>query len=204
MVMIKGKPFLEHQLALLKNQGIEHALILTGHLSEKIVAHFGDGKRLGMKLTYHHDGGRPLGTGGALAAAAALLHERFFVQYGDSYLPYAYASIWRLFEEIRATALMVVYKNENRHYASNIAVKDGLVIDYDNDPDKRQHFAYVDAGLSLLSKTLLTLLPKDRPSATGEMFKALCTQRRLHAYSVSERPYEIGSPQGLQEIASVL
>ena len=43
MVMIKGKPFLEHQLALLKNQGIEHALILTGHLSEKIVAHFGDG-----------------------------------------------------------------------------------------------------------------------------------------------------------------
>src|SRR5271157_1692876 len=86
LVPVAGKPFLAHQLELLKNQGIVHVVLCLGYLGEKIVKEFGNGKALGIKLEYSFDGPTLLGTGGALKKALPKLGDKFFVLYGDSYL----------------------------------------------------------------------------------------------------------------------
>src|SRR6266576_791452 len=91
LVQVSGKPFLAHQLTLLRKQGIERVVLCVGHLSEMIRDQFEDGTNFGIALEYSFDGPRPVGTGGALRKALPLLGDNFFVLYGDSYLPIDFA-----------------------------------------------------------------------------------------------------------------
>src|SRR5262245_58395867 len=90
LIEVAGKPFLWHQLELLKRSGINRVILLVGHLGEAIQDRFGGGAELGMSLEYSFDGPTLLGTGGAIRRALSLLPEQFFVLYGDSYLPCDY------------------------------------------------------------------------------------------------------------------
>ena len=58
-----------------------------------IEAQFRDGAVYGMNIEYSFDGPQLLGTGGALKRALPALGDRFFVMYGDSYLPTNYAKV---------------------------------------------------------------------------------------------------------------
>src|SRR5436305_2081796 len=93
LLPIAGRPFLFHQLELLKRQGVERVVLCVGHLGEQIEAVAGDGRRFGLSIEYSFDGERLLGTGGALRRALALLGDDFFVVNGDSYLPCSFAQL---------------------------------------------------------------------------------------------------------------
>src|SRR3972149_8722562 len=69
LVEINGKPFAEHQLELLRRNGITRAIFCVGHLGEMVRDVLGDGNRFGMKIEYSFDGPNLQGTGGALRNA---------------------------------------------------------------------------------------------------------------------------------------
>ena len=114
LVPVAGKPFLAHQLELLRARGIRRAVLCVGHLGEMIQRDFGDGAAFGVKLDYSFDGPKLLGTGGAIKRALPLLGDEFFVLYGDSYLPVEYASHRGIFPAQRQARLMTVYRNEGQ------------------------------------------------------------------------------------------
>lgn len=84
MVRVGQIPLLEHQINLAKRYGITEIFVLSGHLSEKIVNYFGDGKKWGVTIT-HLIESSPLGTGGCLRMIERLIGEKelFMVLYGD-------------------------------------------------------------------------------------------------------------------------
>ena len=79
LLRIAGRPFIFHQLELLKNQGVDRVVLCVGHLGDQVKAAVGDGRALGLAINYSFDGGELLGTGGALKRALPLLGDRFFV-----------------------------------------------------------------------------------------------------------------------------
>ncbi len=93
MVEVAGRPFIDHQLALLRRNGIRRVVLCLGYLGEQIEQYLGDGGALGMELRYAHDGDRLLGTGGALRRALPLLGPVFWVLYGDSYMDIDYRAV---------------------------------------------------------------------------------------------------------------
>src|SRR3989344_4164662 len=84
MVSIAGIPFLEHQIRLLKNQGITEFVILVSYMADKIKSYFGNGKNLGVNITYSEEE-IPLGTAGAIKKAEKYIDSTFLVLNGDSY-----------------------------------------------------------------------------------------------------------------------
>jgi len=86
LVPVAGRPFLAHQLELLRSRGIRRAVLCVGYLGEMIQRDFGN-EKFGVKLDYSFDGEKLLGTGGAIKRALPKLGDEFFVLYGDSYLP---------------------------------------------------------------------------------------------------------------------
>ncbi len=54
MVPVNGKPFLEHLIGLLKENGIQEVIILTGYLGERIEKYFGNGSKFGIKIKYSY------------------------------------------------------------------------------------------------------------------------------------------------------
>jgi len=54
MVLVQKKPFLEHLLIQLKNQGITKVFLLVGYKKNKIINYFKSGKKLGLKIEYSY------------------------------------------------------------------------------------------------------------------------------------------------------
>src|SRR4029079_82606 len=72
LVEVAERPFIDHQLALLRRNGIRRVVLCLGHLGEQVEAHLGDGSMVDMQLSYSYDGDRLLGTSGALRRGAAV------------------------------------------------------------------------------------------------------------------------------------
>src|SRR6185295_2279579 len=85
MVPVAGRPFLEHQISLLAQQGFDDFVLCLGYRAEQISSYFGDGARWGVRLAYSTEL-QPLGTAGALKQAARLWSGPALVLNGDTYL----------------------------------------------------------------------------------------------------------------------
>ncbi|HEX8916578.1 MAG TPA: sugar phosphate nucleotidyltransferase, partial [Humisphaera sp.] len=97
LVELAGKPFIDHQLALLRRNGIRRVVMCLGYLGERVRDHCGDGGRYDMELSYSFDGDKLMGTGGAIARAKHLLGsapaDPLWVMYGDSYMDIDYRAV---------------------------------------------------------------------------------------------------------------
>ena len=69
LVEVGGKPFIDHQLNLLKSHGVHSVIISAWYKGEMIREYVGDGRRFGMDVQFVFDGETPLGTGGAVRQA---------------------------------------------------------------------------------------------------------------------------------------
>jgi NDP-sugar pyrophosphorylase family protein len=198
LIDVGGRPFVAHQLDLLRRHGIRDVVFCIGHLGEQLMAVVGDGSAYGMRVRYSRDGERALGTGGAIRKALPLLGPRFFVLYGDSYLDCDYRAIAQAFVESTREGLMTVLCNEGRWDRSNVSFRDGRILRYDKTnaaPDMR----HIDYGLGVFNATAFDSRPADHAFDLVEVYQDLLARNRLAAYEVSTRFYEIGGPAGLEE-----
>jgi mannose-1-phosphate guanylyltransferase len=74
MLPFAGVPFLEHQLARLRDSGVEHIVLATSYRPEVFHEHFGSGKDLGVRIDFVTEA-EPLGTGGGIRNVARRLES---------------------------------------------------------------------------------------------------------------------------------
>jgi NDP-sugar pyrophosphorylase family protein len=203
LLRIAGRPFIFHQLELLKNQGVDRVVLCVGHLGDQVKAAVGDGRALGLAISYSFDGGELLGTGGALKRALSLLGDRFFVLHGDSYLPCSFAPIQSAYEAARRPALMTVLRNDNQWDKSNVLFRNGELIIYDKQ-SPRLDMSHIDFGLYVLSSDVFSTYGQSKIIDLADICHALSKNGQLAAVEVSERFYEIGSPQGIRDTEQFL
>ena len=211
MIPVAGKPFLQHQLELLAAHGLSRILLLLAYLGQQIERQFGDGASLGCKLSYSYEPS-PLGTGGALKNAETKLEDEFALLNGDTYLAVDYAALFQAFRKSRSDALIVAYRKSSRATANspannvpnNLAVAaDGRVAAYrKHNPEELTH---VDAGVIVLRKRILGKIPPARfCSLEEDIFPQLIADGQMSAWVTSEPFYDMGSPAGLEALASRL
>ncbi len=203
LLPVAGRPFLAHQLELLRRQGLRRVVVCLGHLGELVVKEFGDGSAHGVQLDYSFDGPALLGTGGALRQALSKLGRAFFVLYGDSYLTTPFRPVAECFERSGKSGLMTVYRNEGRYDTSNVVFADGTIRVYDKKA-RRPEMRHIDYGLSLFRPSVFEAYPAGTKFDLAEVMQGLVARHDLAGYEVSERCYEIGSPAGLAELEVVL
>jgi len=86
LLMVGGRPLIEHHLEALKTAGIRDIVINVAWLGRQIMDHLGDGARFGVTIDWSDEGDSALETGGGIARALHLLGpEPFWVVNGDVY-----------------------------------------------------------------------------------------------------------------------
>ena len=198
LIIVAGRPFIDHQLSLLKEKGVKQVVLCVGYLGNEIEKFVGDGKQWGIEVQYSYDGDDLLGTGGAVKKASVLLPETFMILYGDSYLDIDYEGVLQQFYAEKLPIIMTVYNNQNTLEASNIIMKDGRILRYDKtykDPDME----YVDYGLIVIRKEIFDTFPSQGPFDLSLVLSQWVDAGRVAAYVVEQRFYEIGSVQGIKE-----
>lgn len=201
LIQVAGRPFIDHQLALLERNGYRNVVICAGHLGDMLQQHVGSGKRFGLDVSFVDDGPTLLGTGGALRKASPRLGEAFVVLYGDSYLPIDYARVEAAFRKCRRPALMTVFRNQDKFDRSNVEFRDGIVGLYDKKHPTTE-MEYIDYGLSIIHGSVLDGYPERFDLAS--VFTALSMTGALAGFEIEQRFFEIGSPFGLAETENYL
>jgi NDP-sugar pyrophosphorylase family protein len=199
LIRVAGKPFLAHQLELLRRQGLRRAVLCVGYLGEMIQEQFSDGSSQGMEIKYSFDGPAPMGTGGALRRALPLLGERFFVLYGDSYLPISFAPVAEFFQASGKSGLMTVFRNQDKFGRSNVIFRRGKIILY-NKRESSPEMEHIDYGLTMFCKRAFGTQAPEGGFDLSDLLTTLLEQDDLAAFEVSERFYEMGSVAGLAEL----
>lgn len=200
---VAGKPFVVHQLELLRAAGVQRVVLCVQHLAEQIEAVLGDGRDYGLDVRYSYDGDKLVGTGGALRRALPHLGEDFFVLYGDSYLRCDYQDIQRSYRASGKLGLMTVYKNDGQYDASNVQWRDGRLLRYDKTPGI-SGMTHIDWGLGVLSSRAFDVYPPDTKLDLAVVYQDLLARDQLAGYEVYERFYEIGSVAGLEDTRRLL
>jgi len=199
LLPVAGRPFLAHQLDLLRGQGVRRVVLCVGHFGEQIVAAFGNGQAHGIDLVYSHDGPDLLGTAGALRNALPLLGSDFFTLYGDSYLRVDYAAVWKAYMDQAAPALMTVVPSGIATEPANAWFEGGKIRAYGKArplPEMR----HVDYGLGVFNASVF----QDDVRDLSQLQTQLAADGRLAGFEVADRYFEIGSPAGLAELESHL
>jgi NDP-sugar pyrophosphorylase family protein len=206
MLEVCGRPFVDWQLERLAASGIEDVVMCIAYLGEQIRAHVGNGSRFGVRIAWAEEGPTLLGTAGALRAALPLLAETFLVTYGDSYLPFDYASPVRTLQaHDDCSGVMAVFKNEGHWDTSNV-ISDGVwVLAYEKGGRLSDRaFDHIDYGATALRRETVAGLPAGGVFGLDELQHDLARKKRLRACVAHERFYEIGSPEGLAELERYL
>jgi D-sedoheptulose 7-phosphate isomerase len=198
LIDVAGKPFIHHQVELLRSRGIDRIVLCVGYRGEEIRSSLGDGRELGVFVRYSCDGDVPLGTAGALKKALPLLGDRFFVLYGDSYLDIDHQAVQSAFESSGSLGLMTVFANEGRWDTSNVHYEDNRIVRYDKH-DTTAAMRHIDYGLGMLHKEALDLVVDGQESDLADLYTSLVARGQLAAFEVTRRFYEAGSPEGLEE-----
>jgi len=199
LVEIAGRPFVEYQVELLRRNGLTKLVFCVGYLGDKLEEFLGDGRRFGANIRYSYDGPFLLGTGGALCKALPLLGDNFFVLYGDSYLECDYTAVEKAFLTTGSLGLMTVMQNEGKWDQSNVTFQNNKIVRYDKQSPS-QDMRYIDYGLGILKATALASYPLNVNFDLETIYKNLVLQCQLAAFEVTQRFYEIGSLQGIQEL----
>jgi NDP-sugar pyrophosphorylase family protein len=196
MVPVREEPFLHWQLLDLKQQGYKRVLLLVAYLGEQIEAHFKDGSAFGLEIEYAYEP-EPLGTGGALKNALPKLADEFILLNGDSFL---HAPLAAMEEKLRSSdAVVSTYDNRiPTPVIANLKIRDELVIDYKKDAGQELGFDRIDSGVYLLKRRLIENYPAER-FMLADLWPTMIAAKRLAAFAVNERFYDIGTIERLKE-----
>jgi len=203
LLSVAGEPFLFHQLRLLHSEGFRKITLCVGYLGEMIQEKIGDGTQLGLQIDYSFDGPMLLGTGGALKRAIGKLGTQFLVVYGDSYMPVDYATVVDAFVKSQKPALMTVFENEGRWDASNVWFEAGEIHRYDK-KKRTPEMRHIDYGISVLGTGIFAGFRDNVPFDLADLYSRLVGEKKMAAFEVKQRFYEIGSAAGLVELDALL
>ena len=198
MVPVDGKPLLEYQVEKLKTYGIKKIVMIVGHLGEKIVDHFKDGKNFGVEIDYIFEK-EPLGTAGAFYYLKDKIDAKdFMLVFGDVFFDMDFDRMEDF--HFKNSALTTLLAHPNGHpYDSDLIQTDdnGRVIGFDSKHNVRDYWYdnMVNAGMYIINKRLLDLVKE--PVKTDFEKDILANQVKLgasiYAYHTPEYVKDVGT-----------
>jgi len=190
MAPVAGAPFLDFLIAYLLKSGIRDIVLCTGYKSGVIEKYYRRGIP-GARIAISREK-KPLGTAGALKhAAARIKSDPFFVLNGDSICAADLRRLLRFHLKKKALASMVLTKNTGRADVGSVSTDgSGLVVGFSEKSGRR---AFVNAGIYLMDRKVLALIPKRRAfSLEYDLFPKL---RNCYGFKSRAGLLDIGVPE---------
>lgn len=204
LLPVAGRPFVEHLLQEVSRYGFRKATLLAGRFGDQVRATY-DGQvifDLAVDVVVEPS---PMGTGGALAfaAAEARLDPEFLLMNGDSWIDMDLVRLVRNWEAARterpgtrAQLLLQTVPDAARY--GTVAAKDGLVTVFqEKSPESANRPGQINAGVYVLDRTILKDVPSDRvTSLETDILPKLVADGRVVSILAPEGSYfiDIGLP----------
>lgn len=199
MVDVLGRPFLEYQLRYLKHLGFTDLILSVGYMAKYIMDYFGNGRCLGLNLTYLVEES-PLGTGGAIRQAKNLIDDTVMVLNGDTYYSLDFRSCLDTHKRLGGLiSIIACLKEDATDYGRIVVDENGRITAFDEKPSAKGTFP-VSAGAYFIEPEALDLFVGKPPlSLERDIFPFLIDRGLdLRAIMVAQEFFDIGTPERYQ------
>lgn len=194
LVLVAGKPMLEHIIERGKLEGFRHFVLAIHYLGHMIEDYFGNGDRLGVRIDYLREQS-PLGTAGALGLLKPRPEAPFVVTNGDVLTDIRYGELLDFHLRHNAAATMAVRLHEWQHPFGVVQTKGVEIVGFEEKPIARTH---INAGVYVLEPEALSVLEDGAPCDMPTLFERLqAKMKRTVAYPMHEPWLDVGRPDDL-------
>ena len=215
LIPVDGMPILEREIRSLASQGFRDIILTVGYLAEKIMAYFGDGSKLGVRIDYFVEE-TPLGNAGALFRLKDKIgDEPFLLLNADAAFDVDFNRMVEFHKH--HGGLVTLFTHPNSHpYDSGliIADKDGNVKKWLSKEDRRPvwYSNRVNAGLHVIDPKVLELSlenleidveagsPKGKVDLDRQILKPLCGTGKMFCYDSPEYVKDMGTPERFHQV----
>jgi D-glycero-D-manno-heptose 1,7-bisphosphate phosphatase len=204
LLPVAGRPFVEHLLQEVSRYGFRKATLLAGRFGDQVRAVYDGQCIFGLAVDVVVEPS-PMGTGGALAfaAAEARLDPEFLLMNGDSWIDMDLVRLVRNWEAARterpgtrAQLLLQTVPDAARY--GTVSAKDGLVTVFqEKSPESANRPGQINAGVYVLDRTILKDVPIDRAtSLETDILPKLVADGQVVSVSAPKGSYfiDIGLP----------
>ncbi|MDP3651335.1 MAG: nucleotidyltransferase family protein [Rhodoferax sp.] len=194
LLLVAGKPMLEHIIESAKLEGFSQFVLAIHYLGYMIEDHFGNGERMGVRIDYLREQS-PLGTAGALGLLNPRPESAFVVTNGDVITDIHYGELLDFHLRHNAAATMAVRVHEWQH-PFGVVQTDGVeIVGFEEKPVARTH---INAGVYALDPDTLNALACEARCDMPTLFERLQAQaKRTVAYPMHEPWLDVGRPDDL-------
>lgn len=193
MAMIAGKPFLEHQIRLLREQGLEDLVLCLHHRSDVIKSYFGNGRKLGVEITYAEEES-PLGTAGAVKNAQRYVKDTFLVVNGDSFSKLKVDEFLEFHKNKRGVASMSLVSAADVSHYGEVVLDESRVKSFSEKGSAKR--GLINSGFYIFEPRIFDYIEAERNvSLEREVFPRLASEGRLFGYSYEGYFIDIGRPE---------
>ena len=196
LMPVGDMPILEIVIRQLKHAGITDIVMAVGHLAELLEAYFGDGSRLGVRITYSREE-TPLGTAGPLALIPGL-DETFLVMNGDVLTTIDYTA---LIAEHRRSGALATIATHRRDVRIDLGVIEtdasGRLTDYIEKPT--YHYR-VSMGIYIFEPAVLGYVtPGQRLDFPELILRLLAADQPVQSFPFDGYWLDIGRPDDYEQ-----
>lgn len=215
LIPVDGMPNLEREIRSLASQGFKDIILTVGYLADKIMAYFGDGSQLGVKIEYFVEE-TPLGNAGALFQLKEKIGEEpFFLLNADAAFDVDFNRMLDFHK--KHGGMVTLFTHPNSHpYDSGLVIadKDGNVEKWLSKEDERPQWYNnrVNAGLHVIDPKVLELslknleidpstgYPNGKVDLDRQILKPLCGTGEMFCYDSPEYVKDMGTPERFHQV----
>ncbi|OPX61702.1 MULTISPECIES: bifunctional sugar-1-phosphate nucleotidylyltransferase/acetyltransferase [unclassified Methanoregula] len=202
MLPLANRPMMEHLVLATRDAGISDFIFVVGYGEREIRAHFGDGSRFGIRITYAAQRHQQ-GTADAVRSVRDLVTGPFLLMNGDMILNHADIAD---FIQRPAPCMGISTTDHPGDYGVVLVSDDRVISLEEKSPHPKSNL--INAGLYLLSLDIFDLVDRVKPSARGELeltdaLAGLIAERKLGTYRL---PYwmDVGYPWDMLDANAIL
>jgi len=195
LLLIGGKPMLEHIIERAKADGFDHFVLAVHYLGHMIEEYFGDGSRWQVRIEYLREQS-PLGTVGAIGLLDPQPEVPFIVTNGDVLTDIHYGEILDFHLWHGAAATMAVRLHEWQHPFGVVRTHGVDIVGFEEKPIARSH---INAGIYVLEPAALDSLSGAEHCDMPTLFSRLRERNeRTIVYPMHEPWLDVGRLDDLQ------
>lgn len=198
---IGGRPFLEVLIGHLLRYGFKNIILSVGYMREEIKRHFYN-KKMGRLLFSEEE--NPLGTGGAVKKAEALIKSNpFLVINGDSLCKVDFGKFYDFHINKKAILSIVLARSEvNGDYGFITLDASYRITDFREKIIKREN-GLISAGIYLMQRDIFSYMPgQKRFSLEYDLFPKM-VNNRFYGFLTESEFVDIGTPERYKKAISL-
>lgn len=196
LLKVGGKAIIEYNVDRLNAFGVHYLTISINYLGDQLIAHFKDGKEKGMNINYIEED-QPLGTIGAVRRIEQFHHDYILVMNSDLLTDINYEDLFEKLLSLEGDMIIATTPYEVKIPYGVIETKGEQITKLTEKPTYRY---YSNAGIYLIRKELVQMIPKNAPyDAPNLMEAAIKMGKKVLHYPILGYWLDIGKPQDFEK-----